>query len=155
MEWIVVVAVALALLLVSPVLVRGIRTWRATRRLAAAKEAFHWQREHLEVEFLKKASHSGKPRGLRWVDCEFADEVTYARDRAQQSIVALVAVTVSFEAVEGGGMEEVEAVGNLRAATAVFSYTGGAWSTDGRAVFNLEPREAIAYYDSQLELLPE
>jgi hypothetical protein len=155
MVWIIVAVVALALLLASPFLVRGVRSWRAARRLADAKDAFHRQREHLEIDFLKKASGSGKPRGLRWVDCEFADEVTYARDRARQSIVALVAVTVSFEAVEGGGMEEVEAVGNLRAATAVFYYAGGQWTTDGRVVFNLEPREAVAYYDSQLELIPE
>jgi hypothetical protein len=48
-------------------------------------------------------------------------------------------------------MEEVEAVGNLRSATAVFGYRDGAWGTDGRAVFNLEPSEALDRFGAALE----
>ena len=62
-------------------------------------------------------------------------------------------VTISFEAVPGGGMEEVEAVGNLRAATAVFRVDKGHWATDGRAIFNLNPAEAVRYYQDNLELV--
>ncbi|HYO25559.1 MAG TPA: hypothetical protein VEQ85_11500, partial [Lacipirellulaceae bacterium] len=69
-------------------------------------------------------------------------------------LYALVGVTVSFEAVAGGGMEEVEAVGNLRAATAVFVHRGGRWTTDGRVVFNLSPEAALAHYQESLELVP-
>ena len=65
----------------------------------------------------------------------------------------MVAVTIGFEAVEGGGMEDVEAVGNLRAATAVFRVERGNWATDGRPLFNLNPAEAIAYYQDNLELV--
>ena len=50
-------------------------------------------------------------------------------------------------------MEDVEAVGNLRAATAVFRVERGIWATDGRALFNLNPTEAIAYYQDNLELV--
>ena len=50
-------------------------------------------------------------------------------------------------------MEEVEAVGNLRAATAVFRVENGTWATDGRTLFNLNPSEAIAYYQDNLELV--
>ena len=39
------------------------------------------------------------------------------------------------KAMRGGGMEDVEAVGNLRAATAVFRVEKGSWATDGRALF--------------------
>jgi hypothetical protein len=66
-------------------------------------------------------------------------------------LVALVGVTIGFEAIEGGGMEDVEAVGNLRAATAVFTHNGRDWTTTGRAVFNLEPREVLERYRSSLD----
>ena len=74
-----------------------------------------------------------------------------SRDRANGAIVGLVGVTIGFEAVEGGGMEEVEAVGNLRAATAVFTHNGREWTTQGRAVFNLEPGEVVERYRESLE----
>ncbi|MEK6248535.1 MAG: hypothetical protein N2C12_10180, partial [Planctomycetales bacterium] len=58
--------------------------------------------------------------------------------------------TISFEAIEGGGMEEVEAVSNLRAATAVFFMDGDRWDTRGRVIFNLEPAEAIERFQGVL-----
>jgi hypothetical protein len=79
--------------------------------------------------------------------------VTYARHRDSGELTAFVSVTIGFEAIEGGGMEEVEAVGNLRAATAVFRIERGHWATDGRALFNLNPVEAVAYYKENLELV--
>ena len=78
-----------------------------------------------------------------------------ARDRATGQLVALVGVTISFSAIEGGGMEDVEAVGNLRAATAVFNWNGRQWTTDGRAVFNLEPREVLDRYKDSLDPVSE
>ncbi|HVU87049.1 MAG TPA: hypothetical protein VHD36_06995 [Pirellulales bacterium] len=114
---------------------------------------FHLHRERLEAKFFELAGKSGKPRGLRWTDCSFDDEVTYARHRQNGELCAFVAVTIAFEAIEGGGMEEVEAVSNLRAATAVFRLDHGKWQTDGRAIFNLNPTEAIAYYQDNLVLV--
>ncbi len=131
---------------------RPVRTRMLEGRLARARKDFHRQREHLEARFLRLASQSGKPRGLDWVRCDFDDDVIYARHRRSGELSAFVSVTIGFEAIEGGGMEDVEAVGNLRAATAVFRIEGGAWSTDGRAIFNLNPAEAIAYQDN-LELV--
>lgn len=118
-----------------------------------AREMFQLRREWLEAEFVKLASQSGKPRGLIWADCDFDDEVRFARDRATGALRALVAVTISFEARPGGGMEHVEAVGNLRAATAVFAYERNAWRTDGRAVFNLSPLQTIKHFEGELELV--
>ena len=107
-----IVAVALAW--------RPCRTaWREAH-LTRARRDFHRQREHLEARFLQIASRSGKPRGLEWTGCDFDDAVVYARDRRSGELSAFVAITISFEAIEGGPMEGVEAVGNLRAATAVF-----------------------------------
>ena len=48
-------------------------------------------------------------------------------------------------------MEDVEAVGNLRAATAVCIWRNDTWTTDGRAVFNLEPQEVVGHYGERLE----
>jgi hypothetical protein len=100
---------------------------------------------------LAAASATGKPRGLAWKQCDLQDGLLLARDRATGELLALVGATISFEAIEGGGMEEVEAVSNLRAATAIFSWNGREWTTQGRAVFNLEPREVLERYGKSLE----
>jgi hypothetical protein len=122
-----------------------------SRRIERSRRRFARNRQALESLFFQKAAASGKPRGLAWKTCGFQDRVFIARDRANGELVALVGVTIGFEAIEGGGMEEVEAVGNLRAATAVFIYTGREWTTRGRAVFNLEPREVLERYASNLD----
>jgi len=124
-----------------------------TRRVEKSLRQFERSRERLESEFFQVASTSGKPRGLQWKQCSFQPGIVIARDRANGDIVGLVGVTVSFDAVEGGTMEDVEAVGNLRAATAVFTHSGNEWATQGRVVFNLEPREVLTRYRSSLDVL--
>jgi hypothetical protein len=132
-------------------------TWRPLRRLGhevqveRARESFRLQRERLEAKFLDAARATGKPRGLTWKDCDFEKGLTLARDRHTGQLVGLVPTTISFEAVEGGPMEGVEAVGNLRNATAVFHYARGHWTTAGQAVFNLNPDEAIEHFRPQFE----
>jgi len=125
----------------------------ATKTLQDARDLFHLRREWLEAEFLTVASRSGKPRGLSWSDCEFQNEVAFARERNTGNLRALVGVTVSFEAVEGGGMEDNPNVGNLREATAVFRLDGTKWTTDGRTLFNLNPEEAILHFHKELEFV--
>lgn len=123
----------------------------AEAQLRQARESFQRRREWLEARFLTRAGESGKPRGLRWANCEFDDDVAFARDRRTGRPRALVAVTISFEAIPGGGMEDVEAVSNLRAATVVFRLDGAEWETDGNACFNLSPAQTIDYYQHELE----
>ena len=150
---VIALAAAIALGVGCMALLRLLASKKASQQrteMAAARQAFHRQRERLEAIFLKLASESGKPRGLQWVNCDFRDEVSLARDCETGALTALVAVTISFEAIEGGSMEDVEAVGNLRAATAVFQYDQGKWSTQGRAIMNLEPLEAIAHFRGKL-----
>ncbi len=79
----------------------------------------------------------------------------FAGDAKTAELFALAPVTISFAAIPGGGMEEVEAVGNLRAGTAIFVWRGGEWQTDGRAVFNLEPAETLAKYAESLVEIPK
>ncbi len=154
--WTLVALAALAVIALAVAIAwKPLRAARREARFARARQLFRQRREWLEAKFFELAAGSGRPRGLRWTDCEFADEVTYARDRRSGQLSALVAVTIAFEAIEGGGMEEVEAVANLRAATAVFQFNGRqrCWQSDGRAIFNLNPTEAVEHFRSDLELL--
>lgn len=151
--WIAAALVGFATVGLPLMLWKPLRDARREARYAKARQAFKLHRERLEAKFFTLAASSGKPRGLRWTDCDFDNVVTYARDRKSGELSAFVSVTISFEAIEGGLMEGVEAVGNLRAATAVFQYRGRGWETQGRVMFNLNPSEAIAYYDSLVELV--
>jgi hypothetical protein len=116
------------------------------RRLEIAVEQFRRERQTVQDQFFRTAAASGRPRGLRWVRCDFHGEPLFAQEPNSGVLQALVAVAIGFEAVEGGGMEEVEAVSNVRAATAVFRFDGEAWTTDGRTVFNLDPQQTIAHF---------
>jgi hypothetical protein len=122
-----------------------------SRRIARALRDFVRDRNEIETDFMQAAAASGKPRGLRWKQCSFQDGVLLARDRANGDLIGLVGVTIRFEAIEGGAMEEVEAVGNLRAGTAVLIWRHGQWTTEGRAVFNLEPRDVLERYRESLD----
>ena len=124
---------------------------RQERTLAAARQLFHLRREWLEAKFVDLAQKSGRPRGLLWKDVEFENSESLARDRHSNQLQALVGVTIRFEAIPGGDMEHVEAVGNLRAASAVFRFDDGEWKTNGRAIFNLSPVEAIKHLSEELE----
>jgi hypothetical protein len=134
-----------------------LRFWRWFRRgprLEQARHLFQFQRERLELLFFQAASASGKPRGLRWKEIEWGSSVEFARERASGQLAALVGVTIRFEAVEGGDMEGLPAVGNLRNASAVFFFHDGRWHTSGKAVFNLNPDEALTHFQNQYERLP-
>ncbi|MDZ4818396.1 MAG: hypothetical protein SGJ20_05425 [Planctomycetota bacterium] len=153
--WVILASVVCAAVVIA-LAWRPMREARRERVLAEAKRQFHRSRERLEAKFVQQAGNSGKPRGLRWVDCDFDNDVTYARDRRNGQLSAFVACTIRFEAIEGGGMEEVEAVSNLRAATAVFFFDPASqWTSEGRALFNLNPTEAIHYYQANLELVAQ
>jgi hypothetical protein len=131
--------------------------WRPLRRLgrelvaARAREAFRLQRERLEAMFFEAAGATGKPRGLRWKACTFEPTMELVRERGTGLLLALVPVTIAFEAIEGGPMEGVEAVGNLRSATAVFTFVRGHWETTGKAVFNMDPAQTIAHFGGKYE----
>jgi hypothetical protein len=118
-----------------------------------ARDLFLRQRPQLQDAFFAAASASGKPRGLRWKACEWEPTVEFARERATGSLTALAGVVIEFEAVEGGDMEGVAAVGNLRNASAVFFFHAGQWRTTGKAVFNLNPDEALVRFQNQYERL--
>ena len=48
-----------------------------------------------------------------------------------------------------------DAVGNLQLGTAVFRFDRDHWETEGRAILNLSPSEAIRFYRNDLEKVGE
>ncbi len=129
------------------------RRWRAAQLQAQrqlARLQFADERAELEAMFLKAAAATGKPRGLAWEKCQLGDEHVFAVDRVTGELFAMVGATISFTAIAGGDMEDVEAVSNLRYATAVFVYRRGSWHSNGQAVFNLEPAQAVQHYEESL-----
>lgn len=129
------------------------RRWKAAQRLIQrdrAMQRFDQERGDLSKQFLAAAAATGKPRGLRWKAVDLTGQPHFATDVINGQLVALIGATISFEAIEGGDMEDVEAVSNLRSATAVFVARDGRWTTDGRVIFNLEPGEAMQRFQSAL-----
>lgn len=143
--------IVLAALAALTVLVRGVRSFSGQVQVERARELFRLQRERLEAQFMKAAELTGKPRGLLWKECQWENDVIFVRDRQNGQIAALVGVTIQFEAVPGGDMEGLPAVGNLRNASAVFFFAKGNWATVGRAVFNMNPAEALSHFKNQYE----
>ncbi len=123
------------------------------RELRLGLREFRLRREMLEARFFDLARTQGKPRDLRWVECDWLDEVSFARDKQTGLLTAFVAVNIRFEAIEGGDMEGVAAVGTVRDAAAVFHYRDGVWGTGGRALFNMNPGDAVRNLAGQYEPL--
>ena len=119
--------------------------------LEHARKLFQEERTRMEAMFFQAASASGKPRGVRWKECQWNELIAWARDKHTGQLLALVGVTIAFEAIEGGDMEGVEAVSNLRNASAVFFFQNGQWQTGGRVIFNLNPVEAVQRFSSGYE----
>ena len=147
------IAAAILLAIVAVLLRKPVRAWRERREADLGRREFRRQREVLEAKFFDLAAARGKPRGLRWVDCDWLEAVTFARDRQTGLLTAFVAVNISFEAIEGGDMEDVAAVSNIRDAAAVFHYQRGNWGTGGRALFNMNPNDALDRLQGQFEPL--
>jgi hypothetical protein len=150
--WILLIA-AVALGVVVGLIWRPLRAaWRETRFAEACRD-FHRQRERLEAKFVQLGAIRAKPDAPRWSDCQFDDDVAYARNRSTGELSAFVAVTIEMDNADTRSIGPPDAVGNLRAATAVFRFDRDHWETDGRAIFNLTPTEAIHFYQRDLEMI--
>lgn len=150
-QWVIMLFAAVAMGIVGAI-------WRPTvvsireSRFSHARRQFHRQRERLEARFLQLAAASGRAPRLRWEDCDFADDVTYARDRRSRKLCAFVAVTIAYDS-HMEMIDDLGAVTNLRAATAVFHFDHGQWNTYGRTVFDLNPTEAVTHYKEHFVML--
>jgi hypothetical protein len=115
------------------------------------QKEFDRNRLSLERQFFETARTAGIPRGLRWVRCEWLPSQILLRDKTTSQPCLLVGVNVSFEAIEGGEMENVAAVSLIRDACAVFQFTPSGWTTGGRTLFNMNPEEAASKLGSSYE----
>ena len=110
----------------------------------------------MEAKFIQLASTQAKADSPRWADCEFDDAVAYVRNRATGELSAFVAVTVALQGVHDAmAASTADLIGNLRAGTAVFRLDHGHWVTDGRAILNLSPSEAIRFYQDDIEVVAQ
>ena len=107
---------------------------------------FESVRTELQDSFFQICSESGRPRGLRWNNCDFEEDVTLVIEKHSLNLHGFIPVVISFEAIPGGPMEDMEAVSNLRVGSALFVHTGENWATRGDVIYNLTPAEAIAHY---------
>ena len=129
-------------------------SWHFARsvQVERARELFRLQHERFEEMVIAAASATGKPRGLTWLSCEIIGDAVLARNTVRV-IHALVPVVIRFEPIEGSEMEDVPAAKEPRTATAVFTFVRGHWHTDGRVVFNLDPRQALSHFGSGLKAI--
>lgn len=152
----VMIAIVIAAIVIGAALaVRPLMRWLQTREARRAIREFRLRRETLEAKFFDLAAAQGKPRGLRWKRCDWQESVTFGRDVQTQLLTAFVSVEIHFEAIEGGDMEDVEAVGTVRDATAVFHYQKGRWGTGGKALFNMNPEDALVRLQGQYRPVDE
>ena len=147
----ILIAVPVVLLVAFVLAAPGLARRRRSRIQSRAVSGFRIEREHLEARFFDLARSRGIPRDLRWVECEWLEQVTFGRSVEDGMLTAFVGVNIRFEAVEGGDMEDVEAVGLIRDAAALFHYQHGRWGTGGRAMFNMDPQTAIERLAGQYE----
>ncbi len=141
-----------------PIVAYLLHPWRKSARaarLVQAQQRFHAQRERLEAKFVRLAAAHGKSDAPGWLDCTFADDVAYVRNRTTGELSAFVAMTVAAEQFDSATHGSADAVGNLQAGTAVFRFDRDHWETDGRAILNLSPDEAIRYYHADWEIVGE
>lgn len=112
--------------------------------VSSAIAQFQRFENELQQDFFALAAQSGKPRGLRWVSCEWLPELLIVAEQESQRISAFASVNLGFEAIEGGDMEGVRAVSTIRDGSAVFHFQDDGWGSAGRVIFNMNPTRAAA-----------
>jgi hypothetical protein len=150
--WIFLVAIIVCLTIIAMIWRPLHRAW-SRARFTEARRDFHRQRERLEAKFVVLGMSNTRTDGIRWVDCDFDDDVAYARNRTSGELSAFVAVTIALDDADEQPLVNDDELGTLRAATAVFRFDGRHWETDGQAIFNLSPTEAIHLYQRDLEMV--
>ena len=119
---------------------------------AAQQTAFIDNQGTLQQHFFSIVSQSGKPKGLTWKSCKFDEATIWVIEKQSANLHALLSTVIHFDAIPGGPMEDVEAVGNARIATAIFFYNGENWDTRGDILFNLDPHEVLTRHCDDYDL---
>ena len=134
--------------------VAGFLVWSPLRRalrnarFADARREFHLRREWLETKFIGRAATKAKGDTFRWAECEFDNDVAYVRNRSTGELAAFVAITVGLEE-----SDDQRRTDRYQAGTAVFRFLRHHWDTEGVALLNLTPSEAVRFYQENLEIV--
>jgi hypothetical protein len=128
---------------------------RSQLRLRTLLNRFAWQREQLEARFFDVAGRSGEPPGWRWETIDFARAVSFARDRSTGRLSALVEVEIGLVPSGTPTLAIGEEPQRRQHATAVFQVVRGRWTTKGRFLDNMSPREALHRFPDRYEALPQ
>lgn len=118
------------------------RTNTSAGRSQQILRTFEGQKQQLQEEFFRSAAGTGMPRGLRWKNCDWLSTYSLVQDPESSMYTLFCGVNISFEAIEGGDMEGVEAVSMIRDGSAVFHAQDGRWGTGGKVLFNMDPATA-------------
>ncbi len=110
------------------------------RRGPSPRVEFARHRPELLRSWFTALAASGSPRGLAWLDYTDSGGVVWAKALTE---LALILVVVQFEPVAGGAMEDVPQAREPRPVVALFRWDRERWVADGRAYFNLTPRQMI------------
>lgn len=125
-----------------------LRLWRRGR-FRRARELFHWEREKLETRLVKQIAVPVIAGEMEWLDCEFADEVLFLRDRTSGRFVAMVLVTLGV--AEDWSTHPEEAT--HRCGVAIFRYDGRHWSGDPKVYMDLTPNDVLRELGGKMELV--
>jgi hypothetical protein len=128
---------------------------RAQLRLRTLLTRFGWQREQLEARFFDVAAGESEPIGWRWETIDFAQSVSFARDRSTGRLSALVEVEIGLVPRHAPPLPYGESPPRRQHATAVFQVSRGRWVTKGRLLDNMSPREALHRFPDRYEALPQ
>ncbi len=134
-------------------IIRRLLSWGSSGQSSQqVLRSFQRQQQELQKQFFAQAAATGKPRGLRWKSCEWLTTFALVEDTTQNLFTMFCGVNVSFEAIEGGDMEDVEAVSMIRDGSAMFHLRNGRWGSGGRILFNMNPSTAAQTAAADQEL---
>ena len=128
---------------------------RLQLRLRTLLTRFGWQREQLEARFFDVASRENEPAGWRWETIDFAQSVSFARDRSSGRLSALVEIEIGLVPRHAPQLPIGDTPPRRQHATAVFQVVRGRWVTKGRLLDNMSPREALHRFPDRYEALPQ
>jgi len=145
------IAIWTAIVMIVSIAARTIWELVRTRSFVAinqdeAKQRFKLRREWLEVEFLKAYTNHRVSRGLKWIECDFGDEVHFAFDQDHELLRAFVPLVIHFVPADQETFDETLQLEKLREATSVFEYNGKAWTAVAKPIYNLSPIQAIMHF---------
>ncbi len=126
-------------------LISEFRAWQQSRFYRRAGQQFRWQREGLELRFLRRVALEDSDALPYWEAARWLDEVIWARDRHTGDLLAMVGVEVVEPNDSEWGLETLydqQSEVLVHRATVIFIYRHGYWQTDGLWVDDIHPAEA-------------